>query len=102
MIIKMEQAIKLAIKGGFAAMENWERDQFVQRYITTLPVFWQSLGKAMGWNEYSEERKLAGKGNMIHLLEDHWFAEWHHFIDHLAEGGNADDFFNQLLNGKTN
>jgi hypothetical protein len=59
--------------------------------ILLTPTFWQSLGKAMGWYEEDVEHRrgfCVGQGC--------WLAIWHRFIDHLAEGKSAEDFFSQL------
>lgn len=62
---------------------QWER-------FTSDPLFWQSLGKAMGWRE---EYPKAGVriGTFIE-----WKQMWHRFIDHLAEGKDAESFFENL------
>lgn len=55
-------------------------------------LWWQALGKAIG----------HGKGQRVELgggfwTEDMWLKDWHRFIDHLAEGKDAESFFNELL-----
>ena len=47
------------------------------------PLFWQSLGKAMGWDK---NKYIIGN----------WKAHWHRFIDHLVEGKEAESFFEKL------
>ena len=56
------------------------------------PQFWQALGKAEGWEKVGSAITFSAffKGNT-------WKNCWHSFIDHLAEGGNVDEFFNKLL-----
>jgi len=61
--------------------EDWSRDVLA---LFSDPLFWQSLGKAMGWG-----------GKMIYHQEK-WLYEWHCFIDHLAEGKDAESFFQVL------
>ena len=62
------------------------------------PLFWQALGKAMGWGMWKSPEINASV-----IEEDYWegktlwFYHWHRFIDHLASGGSADDFFKDLL-----
>jgi hypothetical protein len=46
--------------------------------------FWEALGRGLGWNE-SEQQPVA------------WLWKWHRFIDHLAAGRTADEFFAGLL-----
>lgn len=52
------------------------------------PLFWQSLGKAEGWNDV----------NFEHTPE--WERHWHGFIDHLIAGKDTDSFFDNLLTNK--
>ena len=61
------------------------------------PLFWQSLGKAMGW--YVKGQGKLGL-NRLHpdgrYHTDEWLFKWHRFIDHLAEGKDPESFFKQL------
>ena len=50
-------------------------------------TFWQALGKALGWKPFNSP--------LDEMLT--WQYEWHRFIDHLASGKPADDFFKELL-----
>ena len=50
------------------------------------PLFWQSLGKAMGWRQ--DEDQWGDRAE--------WVSQWHRFIDHLAEGGTAESLFEKL------
>lgn len=45
------------------------------------PKFWQCLGKAMKWKK---------------LGVDSWLYQWHGLIDHLAEGGTIETYFEKL------
>jgi len=65
------------------------------------PLFWQCLGKALGWSDlpfwrYGETCKKCGE-NLGGIRYVQWQYIWHSFIDHLAEGGNIDGFFKNLL-----
>ena len=51
------------------------------------PLFWSSLGKAMGWE---------AKGVMNYRRGYVWLYHWYRFIGHLAEGKSIEDFFTQL------
>lgn len=55
------------------------------------PKFWQTLGKAEGWRSeyYSSED--------ADIIMEPWRVQWHQFIDHLAEGKPAEEFFAGLL-----
>ena len=50
------------------------------------PLFWQSLGKAMGWRQ--DEDQWGERAECV--------IHWHRFIDHLAEGKDAESFFEGL------
>lgn len=89
--------------------------------ILLNPSFWQALGKALGWEsecEYSKgEQWSTGKHCFVFVkgtrhthkkcchceIEQtdnntkHWKDKWHRFIDHLAEGKDAESFFKELL-----
>jgi hypothetical protein len=52
------------------------------------PSFWQSLGKALGWDERIDDGS--------HYAKPGWLEAWHRFIDHLAEGKTAESFFETL------
>ena len=61
----------------------------------TDPAFWQTLGKALGWvaqQHLVHSGDYSSKVSGIYFTPG-WTAEWYRFIDHLAEGKSADDFF---------
>ena len=116
----MEQAIQKAIEGGYDVKKslgipknveaNYPIEQVganMWRVCTSDPLFWQALGKAMGWPEVShfreeiittfdkEQNKVVSQAtsNSYNMSVYHW----HRFIDHLAEGRDADSFFANLL-----
>lgn len=84
----MEKAIKKAIEGGWKYEENSPTENLYKWKVVCDPLFWSSLGKAEGWDKEINE----GTGH----FQD-WGWHWHRFIDHLANGGTVDDFFNNLL-----
>ena len=58
------------------------------------PLFWQSLGKAMGWERMTELDTFAASG--LRHAQETWLYQWHRFIDHLASGKDAESFFEGL------
>lgn len=107
----MEQAIKKAIEGGWkhgippakytdkyafwGYPEENSAVNFMLYYseICDDPFFWESLSKAIGDTKGYDLEPLRHNGsNYIS-----WLAHWHRFIDHLAEGKDADSFFTNLL-----
>ena len=49
------------------------------------PCFCQALGRALGWQHGCEKSLLA--------YEQWWRGPWHRFLDCLADGKTAEDFF---------
>jgi hypothetical protein len=49
------------------------------------PVFWQSLGKGLGWEE-TVEVEIADFPLTPALKATQWKVHLHHFIDAVAEG----------------
>lgn len=100
----IENAIRDAVEKGWVAGSNPEtKDPMMQSMYRTFldPAFWQALGKARGWgkNIYSGVMHHLDEGDK--LVTDKWEMpvyqyQWHHFIDHLASGGDAESFFATL------
>lgn len=120
----MEKAIKKAIEGGWrpraekatdilnregklVGLEKTSMLGYAQ--MTNDPLFWQALGKAEGWTAIDTHRcslngiERTGKAKNCSLCFGegkngiHWLDVWHLFIDHLASGKSADEFFEELL-----
>jgi hypothetical protein len=108
----IEQVIREAVENGYGGtMEGhplrvercdaydafqaqvWFRRDGVQSmvYLKGIfldPLFWQALGKARGWQ--------APESRNRDVLNGEWVDQWHRFIDHLAEGNDAESFFSRL------
>jgi hypothetical protein len=109
----MEKAIKLAIEGGWngdssrIAINGAGVGVHYNNNETVLdPLFWQCLGKAMGEDILPDKARVTMyqyDGVSKDPIEVKvapmtvWRAQMHHFIDHLAEGKDAESFFNDLL-----
>lgn len=90
----IEQAIKEAVeKGGYTAWGGLpiKPDQYGFMLLDT--DFWQSLGKARGWEEKWDKAEKRPSGPM-------WKEYWVWFIKHLASGKDAESFFKELLSDK--
>jgi hypothetical protein len=92
-----EQAIKRAKEVGFRVGERHVHvgiSQFDVHHCTEAilfdPLFWQALGKSLGW-------KVASGSDMNHQ----WTFEWHNFTQHLIMGKDIESFFKQLLASET-
>lgn len=92
----IQQAIEKAIEGGWGmgSDQNEKLFPFV-RDVWSDPLFWQSLGKALGWGDESE-CPLACCGGICPINIPMWQSQWHRFVDALSEGKSADDFFSDL------
>ena len=119
----MKNAIKLAIEGGYfwkGEMNEKQKEKVIiilnehWQEVVVDRDFWQALGKAMGWGnngvshaifKYITSMDKPTKNRPLPPLEKDvyryevpaWAYHWHRFIDHLAEGKQIDDFFNDLL-----
>lgn len=113
----MENAIKLAIEGGWddtnfaygvgkdgksddpkVGVWHYGKDIFLD------PIFWQCLGKSLGWSDLPfwryGETCIRCRENLGGIRYVQWQYNWHRFIDHLASGGDVDSFFADLLDKK--
>ena len=95
----INQAIKRAIEGGYKApyfLNGWPFPLHKEEQNTIFldRSFWQSLGEALEWGEH--EFALQWKHDGVPLGDTHWLYEWHRFIDHLAEGKDAESYFASL------
>lgn len=97
----MKEAIQKAIEGGYKIL-SWDIGSPVydKNEVLLDPLFWQSIGKALGWNE--DHFYLVANGIEMESQQNDkvWKLYWHRFIDHLASGGEAEKFFKELLNQK--
>ena len=88
----IQEAITKAIEGG------WQLHDYKKNPVDTLheamfkvndalldPLFWQALGKEMGWKECKDKE-----------CPDSWLCYWHHLIEHLVSGGSIESFFQAL------
>lgn len=97
----MEQAIKIAIENGYKlkqyGFDCLDCDKVIITElpftVTLDPLFWQALGKGLGWKEYPHTNIVSGESKILRR----WLEEWHRFIDHLAEGKDIESFFTNLL-----
>lgn len=69
-----------------------------QGELLNSPLFWQALGKAMGWGRIKYRQSTPRCIRMMSKpTPNRWKKEWHRFIDHLVAGGDVEGFFNELL-----
>ncbi len=107
----MEKAIKKAIEGGYRKNDSMVIDgsyfNMIGDRIFLDLEFWQSLGNSLGWNSFSYKKRIGTSSTSFKTktikitrksgVKRNWVYHWHRFIDHLAEGGTPDEFFDKLL-----
>jgi hypothetical protein len=105
----VEKAIKKAIEGGYNYRESIFGDGFnapiqiprdlmpFQDSILLDPLFWQALEKELPTNSVFKGNENYTDEHRDKLYKNMALKHWHNFIDHIAQGGNIDEFFNKLL-----
>lgn len=84
-----EDALQAAITAGWDFKRAEIRGAVTVEAAFVDPLFWESLGKTLGWEEL----------NSITLKQDGraaWHQMWINFIDHLAQGKKPEEFFLNL------
>lgn len=93
----MKEALQKAIEGGLKDTEYTVKSTMINAFLCK-PEFWESLGGGLGWSKYATcircDRQDCDHVDGYRLK---WLANWHRFIDHLAEGKDAESFFVELL-----
>lgn len=88
------EVIKKALDGGYKNYQQCLHRMFLD------PEFWKCLGKQLNWGTDLWVGKMARlQGDKLLEMKweiPDWQHHWHRFIDHLAEGGNAETFFKTL------
>ena len=90
----IEETLKKAIEGGWdegrsIVGDAWKGLSMKSTHKAFLdPLFWKSLGKAMGWLDVTR----VPKGHVCSKCCE-WLDNWHRFINHLASGGEIEEFF---------
>lgn len=96
----IEETIRKAVEGG------WRKGNILNgidspmgfdiKYDCVLdPLFWQSLGKAMGWNNLIMDAMTEDEVGKI-IEPNEWKEKWHWFIEDLIRGKTIESFFEQL------
>ena len=89
------EVIQKAIQGGWKGKPP---KSLINPECLIDPDWWQALGKAMRWGR--EEIGCVVCDHRIncakHNSSKDWLYHWHRLIDHLAEGGSIESFFEKL------
>ena len=92
-----ESVVKLYLKND--PDDSKPRVNFNELYID--PLFWQSLGKALGWEDIVNEKlfwnPMSSSDYEYWQGRSVWEYRWHSFIHHLAENKDPEEFFKELL-----
>ncbi|MES2216650.1 MAG: hypothetical protein V4481_05150 [Patescibacteria group bacterium] len=91
-----------AIEGGYYPLscpgdEDYVVNDLAKQLYVLDPTFWQSLGKACGWGKAKDYDIRKGEPEYSDWVIYSWGWYFHRFIDHLAEGKDAESFFSELL-----
>lgn len=87
----MKSGYKFCIQGQGESLGKWDmlHGSWDLNFFLD-PTFWQSLGKALGW-----DKNKTFEQDGFTLIS--WKREWHSFIDTLASGQTPEKFFADLL-----
>ena len=96
----IEQAIQKAIESGFPIygktdvgfFEEFSPVDWAYEFLLD-PEFWQSLGKAMGW---AEKQCVCNGYSSQCACDPQWLNQQHELIDHIADGGTIESYFEKL------
>ena len=102
--IRGSDGVDTSYEGASNEYSAWTRKDNHSTFMVAVeetfldPEFWQALGRALGW-----DHKLMtihaienGRPTIVTRARQHWLSHWHRFIDHLAEGKDAESFFASL------
>jgi hypothetical protein len=85
----IDEAIHAAIAGGWDFKKAEVGGILTTKAAFMDPDFWESLGKTLGWDALNDVT-LHESGRVA------WHQMWVNFIDDLAHGKPADEFFQKL------
>lgn len=107
----MNEAIKLAIEKGGYEFRNYLNNEDAHlmslpfkevESIILDPLFWQSLGKALGWGQKDKLFTFAYSDNSTSIAHSGFRDEWqfhaHQYFDIKMTNGNEEEFWKGLLN----
>lgn len=76
--------------GNWVVFSEWCRNNKDRIFLD--PLFWEALGKALGWTD-----EVPHTTNGYPWSVKGWQTYFHRFIDHLIEGKDAEEFFLRLI-----
>jgi hypothetical protein len=87
--LTIDDAIHAAIAGGWDFKRAEVGGVLTTKAAFSDAIFWDSLGKMVGWKAL-DSVTLSQDGRAA------WHQMWVNFIDHLAFGKPAEEFFERL------
>ena len=90
--------------GASSEYSAWTRTDNQSSFMVAVeatfldPHFWQALGRALRWGHAIATVHKVAKGRPIIVTSggQQWRSHWHRFVDCLADGKAAADFFQSL------
>jgi hypothetical protein len=116
----IQEALNKAVDGGFhvngadgadtdysganSEFSAWTRKDNDSSFIVPVeemfldPLFWQALGRALGWDHpiSTVQEVDNGRLTMVTRTGQYWLSHWHCFLDFLAAGKTPEHFFAQF------
>lgn len=98
----VSRAIKEAIKEGYVTKDKLSGGTPLYFTDTTLlnPLFWQALGRARRWDEGQKNHDPVWQVTYnvdVHVVIERWANVMLDFTYYLAEGKDAESFFQTLV-----
>jgi hypothetical protein len=81
----MNEAIKLAIEKGGYEISDQKYAKLMSFPNVLDPLFWQALGKALGWDDFRA------------AVPPLWLANALHYHELLLTGGDTEKFWKELI-----
>ena len=102
--INGSDGIETYYEGASSAYSAWTRKDNASTFMVAVeetfldPEFWRALGRALGWDHaiMTVHAVENGRPTLVTRAGQHWVSHWHRFIDFLADGKTAEDFFESL------
>ncbi len=90
--------------GANSEYSVWTRKDHASSFIIPVeatfldPDFWHALGRTLAWDQavMTVHEVENGRPTIVTRAGQHWLYHWHHFLDFLADGKTAEDFFATL------
>ena len=97
----MQKVIEIAIENGYKTEFHSTEYERYGAWILLDPDFWQALVKGVSKdNYYNYEIRPADSNFYEQGHWNEWQYQWCSFTSHLANGGDINEYFEELCKGK--